>query len=159
MKKKNFRLDGKSGASIILGVLVCFFMVTVFAFSNNLKTSYALPTNLDAKDISEVKTKLTPINIAAGSKFADSVVMVNNFTSEFSKDNVNYVVDMFCLEHEKGMPDATKYVKVTNSDSYVDAGIANIVNRAYASAKETVSGSNTVITLSNDEYYIAQSAI
>lgn len=57
------------------------------------------------------------------------------------------------------MPDATKYVKVTNSDSYVDAGIANIVNRAYASAKETVSGSNTVITLSNDEYYIAQSAI
>lgn len=159
MKKKNFRLDGKSGASIILGVLVCFFMVTVFAFSNKLKTSYALPTNLDAKDISEVKTKLTPINIAAGSKFADSVVMVNKFTSEFSKDNVNYVVDMFCLEHEKGMPDATKYVKVTNSDSYVDAGIANIVNRAYASAKETVSGSNTVITLSNDEYYIAQSAI
>ena len=49
MKKKNFRLDGKSGASIILGVLVCFFMVTVFAFSNKLKTSYALPTNLDAK--------------------------------------------------------------------------------------------------------------
>ena len=85
MKKKNFRLDGKSGASIILGVLVCFFMVTVFAFSNNLKTSYALPTNLDAKDISEVKTKLTPINIAAGSKFADSVVMVNKFTSELAK--------------------------------------------------------------------------
>mgnify|MGYP007088227765 CR=1 FL=1 len=34
MKKKNFRLDGKSGASIILGVLVCFFILTLYAISN-----------------------------------------------------------------------------------------------------------------------------
>ena len=57
MKKKNFRLDGKSGASIILGVLVCFFMVTVFAFSNNLKICYTLQTNPHAKNLSKIINK------------------------------------------------------------------------------------------------------
>lgn len=156
-EEKKIRLDGKSSASIILGVFVCFFMATVFMISNNLGTSYALPDEIDAKDIASITTKLETIAITENSKLPNGIAMQSKFSGTFSTNGKTYNVDMFCLEYDKGMPNAdSTYNKVIDSTKYIDEGIAYIVNSAYANVNLN---NGTDIKLSEDEYYAAQTAI
>lgn len=157
MENSKRKLDKKSSASMILAVLVCFVMVTIYMISNNLATSYALPSELDAKNIDSITTNLETIAIQGSTLVTNGIDMQNKLRSTFTKDGKTYTVDMFCLEYDKGMPNANlTYNKVSDSTKYIDEGIAYIVNTAYSNVN---SGSETNITLSNNEYYAAQTAI
>lgn len=156
MENSKRKLDKKSSASMILAVLVCFVMITVYMISNNLTTSYALPSELDAKDIDSITTKLETIAIPGNTIVPNGINMQSKFRGTFIKDGKTYTVDMFCLESEKGMPNNAQYDKVVDSSAYIDEGIAYIVNSAY---KDSKFDNNNNLALSNDQYYIIQSAI
>lgn len=156
MKEKRRGLDNRSSATILLGVLLCFVMVTVYVFSRNLDTTYAIPATLDAKDISKFTSEVETISLPANKYFEGSVLLNSKFKGKFEKDDVTYTVDLFCLEHEKGMPNSREYVKVGDSSQYIDEGITYIVNTAYKD--KDFDGSHN-LTLGNDEYYTIQTAI
>lgn len=154
MENSKIKLDKKSSASMILAVLVCFVMVTIYMISSNLTTSYALPSELDAKDVSQINTKIVDIS-SYNSGISDGVVLAGKWQGTFTSGGQSYTVDLFCLEYEKGMPKDVIYNKLSDSSKYIDDGISYIINTAYQNSKLE---SNTV-TLSAEDYYAAQTAI
>ena len=167
MNKRKYNFDGKSSASIILGVFVCFFMIAVYTITTQLNTSYALPLDdIDASKIDKVTSTVTtitdPVYVPTEGKSGNTYLwhpIVSKFQGQTTIDEKQYLIDMFCLEVLKDMPNTTEYKKLSDSSQYIDEGIAYIINTAYKSAKETTADGKTTITVTNDEYYDAQLAI
>ncbi len=180
-KSKNNRTKNNAYATMVLGFFLCFFMVGVYMITNTVSTSYALPTEIDAEDISEITTA-TQIILKNSSGQIEFMERTDNFSlpSGYSyygyqgangyislgekfigKVNITdsgetYTIDMFCLEMLKGMPRAgKKYERDSASDNMIDEGITYIINKAY----ENVEVSNNTITLELGDYYNAQVAI
>jgi len=161
MENKKNNLDTKTSATIIIGVLVCFFMIAVYAITNYVKPSYALPTDVvDASKIDEVTSSTSNLNGMTGYTPANTQNWYNLYTKFSGKaklNDIDYTIDMFCLEILKEMPNESKYTKLANSSAYIDEGISYIVNTAYKNAK--LNDTTKEITLDTEAYYNAQLAI
>ena len=183
-KQKNNKTKNNAYATMVLGFFLCFFMVGVYMITNTVSSSYALPTEIDAEDISGITTA-TQIILKNSAGEIEYKEMTDDFTlpSGYSyygyqgapgyislgekfigKVNTDpssgagsiYTIDMFCLQILKGMPRAGKnYTRDTASDRMIDEGITYIINKAY----EDVVVSNDTITLGLEDYYNAQIAI
>lgn len=156
MDNKNFN---KAYTSIVLSIFVCFIMIGAFVLSNGLKTSYALPAELDASNIDTLVTATEDLTSEPYQPFGNGTTVIGEkFVGKINTGSGEtvYYVDMFCLEQLKGMPNAGhEYSKVADSTKYIDNGITYIVNKAY----ENASIQNNKITLSSVDYYNAQIAI
>lgn len=167
-KKKK---DSKTSSSILVGVLVCFVLIAVYGIVTQLNVSYALPETLkEIENVKEVKPSLVNYteqrsNVPDGWYKPNSRI-VGNVILE-GKESADYIIDIFCLEVNKTMPNTVRpgdqkeliYTKKADQ-SLIDEGINYIVLQAYEkniTEKETAGVKE--ISLSENDYYDAQMAL
>lgn len=170
--KKEFKKkkDSKTSSSILVGALVCFVLIAVYGIVTQMNVSYAFPETLtEIKNVKEVRPKLKDYtdlkNVDStwdkpNSKIVGSVILEGKTTAD-------YIIDVFCLERDKIMPDdvlpnTEKKItyKKSSDQSLIDEGINYIVLQAYdKNITETENEGVKTISLSDDDYYDAQMAL
>ncbi len=172
------RKDRKTSSSLLVGVLVCFVLIAVYGIVTQLKVSYALPDSMkeiDAKNIKEIypeqpknsqgQSNYSPTNLPTGWDQPGNKIVGNILLKEQTK--VSYIVDIFCLQHNKGLPDLktpsnkTVIYKEASDQSLIDEGINYIVLKAYNDndLTETTTDGVKKINLTDNDYYDAQAAL
>ncbi len=139
--KKQFKLDKHSSASLVLAFTFVCFMFTMFMASNQIGTSYAVPTNSVPKSLKfsgQIFADSTTIwdfmvqDDGSGNPAEPILFLKYNFKATDEATSTQY--DMYCIEGQNATLGEGYYDLDTELESTYAPGLAFILRNSYPTA-------------------------